>query len=828
MKYLSSAEGFFNQSKLFESLAIEPFDIWKRIDSQVLVQYEAATVQEKTAIINHQEYLLSTFDSVEEMFRCENLLIKHGYDPVFLTLEGAYLETVAAVSELYDISENVLDDLWSGTKDFFTSGRPLSLVKSFLSTMTEGGSAIGILQFVLDIIGMIPVGELTLGTIPLNQAANIINALISFYREHYILGIISLGMGIPAVGQIVFAPLKLITKPFAGILGKFGEAIWKGEAASIRAATSEFKAGAIAIDPAAKGSTGVITMLGNGLKSIATYVGEVGLKVVGGLVDFIGTIINKVSLGLIPKPAGLSRWIEELSVKMGAFSKNAAEAGELLLKDEAKVVAAADKAAASAEASALSSGVGPLNASQIAKKFKNVPGFTDDIVRQIADWDKGYAKLIKAEASESVKSMYLTYATTERLVGNILAKEGQMFNRSLLDVLKNPGIARELERAGFRGVDKILVDSIKSGNSGAVAQTLQSIIDNPAAMKYLDKDIAKTVALFREAPELLVKGPAALKKAQRAMTQLASLGGKKAYVGVSTKALIAFFLKFGVKSSDCLMQIGKGDSVDDVFNNVSNAASDTESSLATKAVAEIEPDQVANLITEEADEDAIAVEITKDDLEKFRTENPEAYQALADQVKSSKEKIKEIADKTKPANPCSLEASMSEAVTGSMIDSEEIVSQTGLYQQKGGGDVTDVDTEEEKEALMKPVESVLKMLNQDSDLSPQHSLTSMDPYTRAYFSDSWDYSSGTIRPNISGKSRLDSTLDEMEKEGALSASQRDEVREATLKHWAEDTMPEELENFSDFPAEKVQERRSMPFQIGTVGSLRIGKLIAIR
>lgn len=833
MKYLSSTDEFFNQSRLFEALGQEPFDIWERINSLTFSQYEPATVQESAAMLNHQVYLLSTFDTVEEIYQCENLLIKNGYDPVFLTLEGAYLETVAALAGIKDVSEGFIGDTIDSISNFFSkdSNKPKdgtedesgivsaigSAVKSFFSTMTEGGSAIGILQFVLDIIGIIPVGELTLGTIPLNQAANLLNAIISFYRGHFLLGLISLGMGIPGVGQVLFAPIKLISKPFTAILGKFSEVLWKGDAALTRAATAEFKAGALAIDPAAKSSTGIITMLGNGLKKIATYIGEVGLKIVGGIVDFIGAALNIGSFGIIPKPKAFSKWIGELSTKLGAFSKTAAEAGELLLKDEAKVVASAERAAGKAEASALAAGETAAEAEAIAKKFANVPGFTNQIVREVAS-SPGYLKL--ANSSNSIKNMYLTYGTSEKLIGNILAAEGQITGKSLLELLKTPGMVKELEKAGFRGVDKVLVDAIKTGDSAVVAKTLESIVSTPGAMKLVSPNVAKTISIFKEAPELLVKGPKALKEVQSSLTKLANSGGKKAYVGVSGRALIALFLKAGIKSSECLMYLGSGSEPTEVFDKISGAAMDKASSLAPKILSS-DSEVSTELVTEDEKSDLEnALSISKEEVERLKSENPEGYKALTDQVKSARESIKDLSNKAKPENPCSIEAAASEAVTGT------IVSQTGLYKQEGSGDVTDVDTEEEQEALMRPVKSTLRLLGQDSDIDPQHSLTSADPYTKAYFSDVWDWQNEVMSPNVSGPSRLDKTLDFMEKEGDLNSSQREDVKAETLKHWENGTMPAEVMAV-DEPEESLQENRQR-FHSGKINSLRVGKLITRR
>jgi len=339
-------------------------------------------------------------------------------------------------------------------------------------------------------------------------------------------------------------------------------------------------------------------------------------------------------------------------------------------------------------------------------------------------------------------------------------------------------------------------------------------------MKLVSPNVAKTIAIFKEAPELLVKGPQALKAAQSSLSKLVASGGKKAYVGVSGRALIAFFLKCGIKSSECLMYLGSGSEPTEVFDKMSAAASDKASSFAPTIASFSNSETSTELVTEENSDLENALTLSKEEVERLKSENPDGYKALTDQVKSAKESIKDLSAKVKPANPCSIEAAASEAVTGTLI------SQTGLYQQKGGGDVTDVDTEEEQEELMKPVKSVLSQLGQDPNIDPQHSLTSADPYVKAYFSDVWDWQNEVISPNVSGPSRLDKTLDLMEKEGDLNPSQRDEVKAETLKHWENGTIPAAALEV-DEPEESLQENR-LQFQLGMVNSLKVGKLITRR
>ena len=172
-----------------------------------------------------------------------------------------------------------------------------------------------------------------------------------------------------------------------------------------------------------------------------------------GIADFIGTAINKVSMGLIPKPAGLLKWIDELALKMTTFGKGAAEAGELLLKEDAKLVASGERAAVASADAAKAAGVAATDAEKIGQKFADIPGFNTAMKAEIITSD-GFKALMKNGASDSIQKMYIQGAMTEKLVGNILAKEGQITGKSLNELLKSPELIKELGKSGSKLGDK--------------------------------------------------------------------------------------------------------------------------------------------------------------------------------------------------------------------------------------------------------------------------------------------------------------------------------------------------------------------------------------
>ena len=84
MKYLSSAEDFFEQSpdskldQLRESLLTAPTQFWENLFNVEVPQFEARNQQEERAIVDHQMYLLETFTSINVINSNEALLIRNG------------------------------------------------------------------------------------------------------------------------------------------------------------------------------------------------------------------------------------------------------------------------------------------------------------------------------------------------------------------------------------------------------------------------------------------------------------------------------------------------------------------------------------------------------------------------------------------------------------------------------------------------------------------------------------------------------------------------------------------------------------------------------
>ena len=273
MKYLSSAEDFFKQSpdskldQLRESLLTAPTQFWENLFNVDVPQFEARNQQEERAIVDHQMYLLETFTSISDINRNEALLIRNGYNPVFLTLEGAYLETVDLVQSIH---EGLVDT-----------------VKNFVNAASEGefGFNLGSLQFVLDILGLVPgkwVG------FPIEIVANALNSMISFARGNFIMGLINGLMAIPGLAEAVIAPLKFVIKPFSLVASKLIGAVFKG-GTSIKVAVEEAVKAMIAISPNAAAKGGVIELLGKALTQLGKFFSTTGAAIIKSISDLLGS-----------------------------------------------------------------------------------------------------------------------------------------------------------------------------------------------------------------------------------------------------------------------------------------------------------------------------------------------------------------------------------------------------------------------------------------------------------------------------------------------------------------------------------------------------------
>ena len=203
--------------------------------------------------ISRLKYRTTLFKSfIEEMspiFEKDDQLTDKDGDPVKLVagigvtkdVEEIERRKQAAIQAKKDAADakkhgSTVDDAMSNDGHSQSEGGILTILKNLWNTLTEGGSAWGIVHLILDVIGLIGDAFTVVG-LPIGVVADLLNAVLYFYRGKAMLGVISvIAAAIPFGGDILkgFKPvLKTLTKPFSKLMTKgAGKSITK-EAAEI-------------------------------------------------------------------------------------------------------------------------------------------------------------------------------------------------------------------------------------------------------------------------------------------------------------------------------------------------------------------------------------------------------------------------------------------------------------------------------------------------------------------------------------------------------------------------------------------------------------------
>ena len=764
MKFVTSSTEFFelhNNPKLIklrESILAVPIENWKYISTLKFKPAREISKQEAWAITSHQIYLLENFDRISDINRNESLLNRYGYNPVSLTLEGAYLETLESLKSL---NESLA-----------------SSVKDFLSMMTDGGTPMDVLHFVLDIIGLIPGSWIGF---PSDVIANLLNALIYAFQDKpsYILAFLNLAF---AFSGPIGAGFKTLFKPFIVGGEKLIALIFKGSSSAVlKAGAMDFKAGALAIDKGAAAS--IIPKFADILKGVGTFILTTGLKIIKSLISIISKTIKFVSFGIIDltKLIPMTKWIDDLVIKATAAGKASTEAGELLLKQDAQLVAGAERTAAAGSAlskdAALALGKDATAAAEIEAKTSKALGDLEGLSAKIENdilKSAEYDAFRLANPSESIKALYMKSAVTEKLIGGVLNSKSAT---SIVNLMKDAKISSELVKMGWKPGEAALVKALKTGDSAAISKLFSEMTTNPKIMEQIiakEASVAKTLSIFKEAPEALIAGTKNLKNIQKTLIKLT---GGLAYRGITLKALIGFVLKQCMKG-ECAQYIING-GPDQILSKVSATASGAATSALMSSMNEL----LSNVtINEESDP---LSEISAADLEEFKTSNPEQYQILSKKIADAKSAKSKVIKETNP-NPCQLESKLTEAKTGA------ILKWHSAYRE--GKVVTNLVTPEdwEKSGLNEYSKSMLTLIGEDANIDAQHPINASYPEHAAYWSDVYDHRSGSILINETDKSNLDKTLQQLVEEGSLNESRKDEVKKETLDHWKNGTVPESL------------------------------------
>jgi hypothetical protein len=198
-------------------------------------------------------------------------------------------------------------------------------IKGFFSALTEGGSPIGILQFILDLVGLF-------GSFfePVGMIADAINAIIYAIRGKWFLAVLSaIAAIIPLGGNIIKGAVQ------AGA---------KGGKGALEIGTAYFKVGAEAAQGTAKVTDDVVRIAANASPESLRHLDWIGRSAgpaVRGLSGFIGGFFDKFLKKLVSWIPFIGKPLGKFFESIGGYLGKIGKVSDNFVKDIPKITTAA-------------------------------------------------------------------------------------------------------------------------------------------------------------------------------------------------------------------------------------------------------------------------------------------------------------------------------------------------------------------------------------------------------------------------------------------------------------------------------------------------------
>jgi hypothetical protein len=718
MRYVLSAQDYQfvsgpESQQIKELILSVPKAIWESLDSTIISFSEPTLESEQ-----YQAVLLEAFDDIDQISVSQHIVYQSGaLTESFFSVED-YNRAVEEAFALYE-------GLWDSAK-------------ALLKAITEGGSAIGILHLLLDIIGLVPGSWVGF---PIDVVANIINAVIYGARGMWFLAILSAIAAIPA--NYVFKGLKLSLTPFAKILDKLGLAIFKADTVAVKLASAELKAAA-GVEKA--------TQLAGGLQGFIGFIKSTFLQVIKGLSAVVGKVINVVTFGTV-KPDKIVKFIEtNIEVPMLKAVKGSEEA-IAALKGGDEVLAAATKSDVAATATA--KGVPAADIDGLVSKFNKLAKGNGDLVTN-ATGSKAFKEMVENGAPKAAQEAYINAAVARMAFDDAIKTTDKL--------LANPQAVNILKSAGWRGADDLLIKkAINAGDDVAIGKIFKEMTENPAILKGLTEGEASVMRVYSKFPKDFIKHG---KYFDEYLKTLKALAGRYAYREKIGRRLLLFVLRQvakGIMNSKCY----------DVWKQEISGINSTDD-LAALAATKIIQEAV------DANREKVKSQILKEYkiIESDLTEAGKAeLNALVDEA------MKTASD---AGSDCGFGSEAVNAVTGTHMLNPGLYGEDNMFGEK-------VLTDKDYDALIGTQKEALKYLGLDADIDPLHDMTNADPIVKLYFSDVYDPNVNMVGINPTNTSRLQSTASYLRKLGEISSDEEmQKMMDEVKKNWRDGTEPDEV------------------------------------
>ena len=718
MRYVLSAQDYqfvnSSQGQSLRALAQSvPASVWESLDTLTL-SFETEINEE---VSSYQAMLLESIETIEEIGKNQRALFYASIDDLKLKTKEEYDNAVQEALAVYE-------GLWDMTT-------------SLLKALTEGGSAIGVLHLILDVIGLIPGSWVGF---PIDVVANVLNAMIYGVRGMWFLAVLSLIAAIPA--NYAFKGLKMSLTPFAKILDKLGIAIFKADKAAIKIASSELKAAA-GVEKA--------TSLASGLSGFIQFAKGTLLGIVKTLGGVLESILNKVTFGLVPK-GKLVKFIEEyIEVPLNKAVTGSEEAVAALKSGDQELATAtktdiAQSAASQAEKDAMTAKYGKLATGD------------GDVVLQVTN-SKAYKQMVDAGAPKAAIEAYTDAAIARISFNKAFAKSG--------DVLENPAFMRVMRSIGWKPEKASLVKAINAGDDAAIEKLLKTIGSDPAILKGLTEGEAAVVKIYSKYPKEFIKHGKNFDNYLKTITRMV---GKYSYRQAIGRKLVLFVFR----------QIAKYIMNDDCYKLMYDKIAAAKSSEDLEAIAAtqiIKESESFNKNSEEYQKARKAI------VEEFKlTETPESeaeiHQLTLDVLK-----------KSKVEKDCGFGTSLTEGVVGSEMLNPGIGGEDNRYGEKEL-DASDYDK------LNTVSKNQLKLAGLDPDIDPVKNLSNSNPMVKLYYSDFYDPETEKLSINTE-ESRLPKVGAYLIQTKQIKAEDLQKYSDEIMKHWEEGTEPAEVQQMLD-------------------------------
>ena len=704
MKYVLTAQDyrFINEDSskpLLDLVQAIPQTIWESLDS-IHLSFQEATADS----YQYQQVMLESFDEIEDISESQHILFFASISEAGLISSEAYHKAVNEAMAVYE-------GLWDS-------------VKSFISAITEGGSAIGILHLILDIIGLVPGSWVGF---PIEVVANLLNALIYGARGMWFLAILSAIAAIPA--NYIFKGLKMSLTPFAKILDKLGIAVFKADSTAIKVASSELKAAA-GVDKAASLAKGLEGFIGFIKGSLVTI-----LKAVGSL---IGKVVSIATFGTV-KADKFVKFIEaNIEVPLMKAVKGSEEA-VIALKEGDTVLAASTKADVAAVATA--KGVPTADIDGLVSKFNKLAAGDGDLVAKATN-SRAFKEMVEAGAPKAAQEAYVNAAVARMSFTDAITATDK--------ILANPQATNVLRAAGWVTDPAMVKKAINMGDDAAIGKLFKEITEDPLVLKTLSEGEANVLRVYSKYPKDFIKHG---RHFDDYLTTLTKISTRFAYREKIGRRLLLFVLK----------QIAKAVMNNKCYDEWKKAISGIDSTEELAALG-------ATQVLKESEDTATREKVKAQILKEYQIEESSLNAAGKAELNALVDEAMNKAAESK--DDCGLGSDATNAATGSNMLNPGLYDENNMFGEK---DLTDTDYQK----LIGTQKEVLNYLGLDADIDPLPDMTNSDPIVEMYFSDVYDADAKMMYMNTKDESKLEKVAQSLRKSGKIKSD--DEMKRLMQK-----------------------------------------------